>query len=53
MANILSNLVNKGELPTVQVEVGLSRETIIDAAAAAVMTAIVVVLLNKFLLQKL
>ena len=48
----LKNLIQKGQLPTVNVEVALSKESMIDLAATAVIAAIVVVLLNKFLFSR-
>jgi F0F1-type ATP synthase alpha subunit len=51
--NVLKKLFNDGELPTVNVEISLSRDTIVDLAAAAVIVAIVIALLQKYILQKL
>jgi hypothetical protein len=51
--SLLSNLVNKGELPTVNVEISISKETIIDAAVAGIIAAFVVILINKFVISKI
>ncbi|MBC8051876.1 MAG: hypothetical protein H7Y13_02310 [Sphingobacteriaceae bacterium] len=51
--NVLTKFFNDGELPKVNVEIGLSRETIQDLAAAAVIVAIIIALLQKYILSKL
>ena len=51
--NVLKKFFNEGELPKVNVEIGLSKETIIDLAAAAIIAAIVISLLQKYILSRL
>lgn len=51
--SLLNNLVNKGELPQVKVNVSLDRETLTDVAITALIVAVLVTLMNKYLLSKL
>lgn len=49
--SVISDLLNKGELPKVQVEVKLSKETMFDISACAIIAALVIVILNKVLFK--
>ncbi|MGN7988663.1 hypothetical protein [Pedobacter jeongneungensis] len=51
--SVISDLVNKGELPKVTVEVKISKENMIDLAAIAVIAALVVLLISRTLLKNL
>ncbi|WP_169303362.1 hypothetical protein [Pedobacter cryophilus] len=51
--NIFQKLIQEGELPQVNVEIGLTRETLTDIAITALIVSILITLLNKFLLSKL
>lgn len=51
--SLLQNLVQKGELPEVRVDVSLDRETLTDIAITALIVAVIVTLMNKYLLSKL
>nr|WP_276898503.1 hypothetical protein [Pedobacter kyonggii] len=51
--SVLSDIVNKGELPKVTVEVKISKENMIDLAAIGVIAAIVVLLISRTLLKNL
>jgi hypothetical protein len=53
MANKLIDGLLQGELPEVKMNVSLDRETLTDIAVTAVIVAILVTLLNKFLLSKI
>ncbi|ADY51443.1 hypothetical protein Pedsa_0871 [Pseudopedobacter saltans DSM 12145] len=51
--NVLKTLFNDGELPKVNVEIGLTKETIIDLAFAAIIVAVLLAFLNKYILSKI
>ncbi|MFD2581501.1 hypothetical protein ACFSR6_03305 [Pedobacter vanadiisoli] len=51
--SVISDLVNKGELPKVTVEVRISKENMVDLAVIAVIAAIIVLLISRTLLKNL
>ena len=51
--NTLTDLLNKGELPTVTVDVKLNKDNMIDLAVTAIIAGLVVLLLNKLILTKI
>lgn len=51
--SVISDLLNKGELPKVNVDVRISKQSMVDLAATAVIAAMVIVLLNKLIFSKL
>ena len=51
--SVLTDLIKKGELPKVNVDVRLSKESMVDLAATAIIAAIVIVLLNKLIFSRL
>ncbi|MBK0383529.1 hypothetical protein I5M32_11230 [Pedobacter sp. SD-b] len=52
MPTLVDNLL-KGELPEVKMNISLDRETLTDIAITAIIVAVLVTLLNKFLLSKI
>lgn len=51
--SLIDNLIKKGELPTVNVDVSVSKKTLIDTGVAAVIVCLVILLLNKLVFSKL
>jgi hypothetical protein len=51
--NVLRTFYEDGTLPNVPIEITLSKETMIDIAATAIIVAVILTLLNKFILGKL
>lgn len=43
----------QGKLPEVQVKFSVTKETLVDMAAASVIVAIVCILINKFIISRI
>ena len=50
---LIENLLQKGQLPTVNVEASVSKKTLVDTGVAAVIVCLVVLLANKLIFSKL